>query len=316
MTDQSAAANTPLMKRRGLGRGLDALFEDTELRVSAPNPDGPAAGAASTPPMLSGGRVMLPLSNLEPGQFQPRKFFDDDALHELAQSIAQHGVIQPLLVRPLVGREGMYEIIAGERRWRAAMRAGVHDVPVVINTALTDREALQLGLIENIQREDLSAIEEAQGYKQLIDEFILSPERIGEMVGKSRAHIANMVRLLQLPSAVQEMVTRGVLSAGHARALIGAPQIEALAKQIIDKKLSVRQTEKLVGSAGRSGGSKGSVTTAPSSTLEPLIKELTDAVGMRVDIAMQVDHKAGQLRVDFKNLDQLDLLIKRLKGEG
>jgi ParB family chromosome partitioning protein len=317
MNEQPLPNGLAAAKRRGLGRGLDALFEDTELRVSAPNPDGPGPGSSSMPPMLSGGRVMIPITHVYPGAFQPRRVFTDQAIHELAQSIAQHGIIQPLLVRPSRHEDGQYEIIAGERRWRAAMKAGVHEVPVVINTAMTDREALQLGLIENIQRQDLTAIEEAEGYQRLINEFDLSPERIGEMIGKSRSHVANTLRLMQLPQAVQKMVLNGALSAGHARALIGHPQAEALATQVIDKKLSVRQIEKLAARLDKPpahGRGAGALPVAVDPNHAALERRLSDALGLRVEVVMKNAGEGGTMKIDFTNLDQLDLVIKKLEA--
>lgn len=337
MTDQNTA-QTPLPKRRGLGRGLDALFDDTELRVAAPNVDAASSNAAAlppgrgaqtpTPPMLSGGRVMLPITLLQPGVYQPRRRFDDAALHELSQSIAQHGIIQPLLVRPFDdGNEphGRYEIIAGERRWRAAMKAGVHDVPVVIHAGMTDREALQLGLIENVQRQDLNAIEEAEGYQRLIDEFSFSAEKLGDMIGKSRSHVANTLRLLQLPEAVRTHVIAGRLSAGHARALIGCPGADALAQQAIDKKLSVRDVERMARKAvAQNDNAKRAaqnlaraIETGMEPELRALEKRLTDAMGLKVAVILNdVDGKTGgQVVIDFKNNDQLDLVIKRVSGE-
>lgn len=335
MTDQTA--QTLLPKRRGLGRGLDALFEDTELRVTTPNEDAMVSNAAAlppgrgavtaTPPMLSGGRVMMPITLLQPGLYQPRRRFDEAALHELAQSIAQHGIIQPLLVRPFDdGNEpkGRYEIIAGERRWRAAAMAGVHDVPVVVQS-MTDREALQLGLIENVQRQDLNAIEEAEGYQRLIDEFGFGAEKLGEMIGKSRSHVANTLRLLQLPEPVRTHVVAGRLTAGHARALIGCPGADVLAQHAIDKKLSVREVERLARKAAVQNDRvvlagkdlARSIAAAMEPELRALEKRLTDAMGLKVEVRLNdPDGQAGgQVVIDFKNNDQLDLVIKRVSGE-
>jgi ParB family chromosome partitioning protein len=336
MTDQNTA-QTPLPKRRGLGRGLDALFDDTELRVAAPNVDAASSNAVAlppgrgaqtpTPPMLSGGRVMLPITLLQPGAYQPRRRFDEAALHELAQSIAQHGIIQPLLVRPFDdGNEpkGRYEIIAGERRWRAAAMAGVHDVPVVVQP-MTDREALQLGLIENVQRQDLNAIEEAEGYQRLINEFSFSAEKLGEMIGKSRSHVANTLRLLQLPETVRTHVVAGRLTAGHARALIGCAAADALAQQAIDKKLSVRDVERLVRKASvqhdriiQAGKDLArAIETGMEPELRALEKRLTDAMGLKVAIKLNDPdgQTGGHVVIDFKNNDQLDLVIKRVTGD-
>jgi ParB family chromosome partitioning protein len=277
--------------------------------------------------MLSGGRVMMPITMLQPGVYQPRRRFDEATLHELAQSIAQHGIIQPLLVRPVDdGNEpkGRYEIIAGERRWRAAAMAGVHDVPVVVQS-MTDREALQLGLIENVQRQDLNAIEEAEGYQRLIDEFSFGAEKLGEMIGKSRSHVANTLRLLQLPETVRTHVVAGRLSAGHARALIGCVGAEGLAQQAIDKKWSVREVERLarkimVQNHPAVQDGKNPVRTligAVEPELRALEKRLTDAMGLKVEIRLNgLDgKKGGDVVIGFKSNDQLDLIIKRVSGE-
>ncbi len=287
MTEQTPQNTLP--RRRGLGRGLDALFEDSEKRAAilpetsptTPTPDIVAASIPTHPAntsfneqvqsraphpsvtaaTLMTGRLMLSVSALCPGINQPRTHFDERAIEELASSIKIHGVIQPLLVRPIpADRQNFsgatYEIIAGERRWRAAQRAGVHDVPVVVDADMDDRTALQVGIIENVQRADLNPIEEAEGYDRLIREFGYSAERVADLIGKSRPHVANLCRLLQLPSSVRAMVVKGDLSAGHARALIGCKDAEALAEKIVKGKLSVRQTENLVRQEMRTGTQK------------------------------------------------------------
>lgn len=335
MTDSNTpASNTPLPKRRGLGRGLDALFDDTEVREVAPHPDAGARGQgavhAAPPPMMAGGRVMMPIAQLEPGTYQPRHVFNDDTLHELAQSIAQHGIIQPLLVRPFKDKPGMYEIIAGERRWRAAQKAGLHDVPVVVNDGMTDREALQLGLIENLQREDLNGFDEAAGYQRLIEEFHFTPERLGEMIGKSRAHVANMLRLLQLTPEMREQILAHNVSMGHARALINAPLPMSFLMRTINEKLSVRQLEKLVEQAKRhlaanfgedrptrreDPGAKGKGTSDKEMHVAALETDLTQTLGLKVSLEMtpQNGAGAGTMRIDFRSLDQLDDVIRRIK---
>lgn len=355
MTDNNNTPNTPqtiVTKKRGLGRGLDALFEDTELRVSAPNADagrvnvsavaaddglgeGVSVPLGNSPANISApargpvGRTTMNVASLVPGKFQPRHNFNDDTIHQLAQSIAQHGIIQPLLVRPLEGSPGKYEIIAGERRWRAAQKAQLHDVPVIINDVMTDREALQLGLIENLQREDLNAVDEALGYQRLMDDFHFTPERLGEMIGKSRSHIVNTTRLLQLPGDVRDLVVAGKLSAGHARTLIGLPTATAVAEYVIEKGLSVRATEKLVASehaafgtdrkAGRGGAAKkaAKAKAAPEKDmhLAAFEKDLTDALGLKATVEM-TSAVAGTLSIEFKDLDQLDGVVKRLMAGG
>lgn len=215
-------------KKNGLGKGLDALFIDNAIDES------------------TGGTVRLGINEIEPNRAQPRKTFDEQALSELAQSIADHGVIQPLLVRPLP--DGSYQLIAGERRWRASRMAGLSEVPVVIRE-MSDSEAMELALVENLQREDLNPIEEARGFQLLMETYALTQEQAAARVGKSRPAVANAMRLLALPDDVIAMVEAGTLSAGHARALLGLPKSEdilPLAKQVAAKGLSVRETERLV----------------------------------------------------------------------
>lgn len=220
-------------KKNGLGKGLDALFLDNAIDESA--------GSVST----------LPINDIEPNRDQPRKTFDEEALSELAKSIADHGVIQPLLVRPMT--DGSYQLIAGERRWRASRMAGLSEVPVVIRE-MSDSEAMELALVENLQREDLNPIEEARGFQLLMETYALTQEQAASRVGKSRPAVANAMRLLLLPNDVLQMVETGVLSAGHARALLGLPQSEdmvTLAKLIVEKGLSVRETERMVKTAAQ-----------------------------------------------------------------
>jgi ParB family chromosome partitioning protein len=215
-------------KKNGLGKGLDALFFDNAIDES------------------TGGSITLGINEIEPNRDQPRKTFDEQALSELAQSIAAHGVIQPLLVRPLA--DGSYQLIAGERRWRASRMAGLTEVPVVVRE-MSDSEAMELALVENLQREDLNPIEEARGFQLLMETYALTQEQAAARVGKSRPAVANAMRLLALPEAVIAMVETGALSAGHARALLGLPQSEdilPLAQQVAEKGLSVRETERLV----------------------------------------------------------------------
>ncbi len=230
-------------KKKGLGRGLSHLFGEAE---AAYRPAG-AESAAAAPAQAGGGKA-LPVEYLRPGKFQPRRHFDEAALEELAGSIRHHGLLQPILVRPIAGQADAYEIIAGERRWRAAQLAALHDVPVIVQS-LTDTQALEIALVENLQRQDLTALEEAEGYQRLIDEFGHSHGALGELVGKSRSHVANMLRLLALPAGVKTMLQDGALSAGHARALLTAPDPEALAKAVAERNLSVRDVERLANQA-------------------------------------------------------------------
>lgn len=295
-------------KSRGLGRGLNALFEDDEGVYPQADLDGQVAGRA---------RTMLGLDQLEPGKGQPRRVFKEDALAELAESIKQHGVLQPILVRENADNSGLYEIIAGERRWRASQKAQLHEVPVIV-LSITDAQAFEIALIENLQREDLDPIEEAGGYQKLLEEYDYTQEQLAENLGKSRSHIANTVRLLQLPEAVQGYVSDGKLSAGHARALITADNPANLAKQVIAGDLSVRDTEKLVAETqGRTQKTSSKTKAAgPSKDVDTLAleEEISNKIGMRVSID-SVDGKTGKLSIEFKSLDQLDDLIKRLSSD-
>lgn len=295
-------------KQRGLGRGLDALFEDEETKFAA-------AAAPAEPPSSSAPKRTLGIGQLSPDPNQPRQFFDDKALSELTDSIKTHGLIQPILVRPHPHEEGRYEIVAGERRWRAAQRAQLHEVPVIIRE-MDDATALQIALIENLQRQDLNAIEEAKGYQRLFDEFAYTQEKVAETVGKSRSYVANIVRLLQLPISVQSLVSKNELSAGHARALINAKNPALLAQEIISKGLSVRQTEKLAAQdAGRSvqpRAGAGVKSQPPKDVnIAKLEKDMSDALGMNVLFTMK-DNKSGAVSISFSSLDQLDFLLREL----
>ena len=228
-----------MSEARGLGRGLDALI-----------------GAPSVAPGTADGLRRAPVGTLVPGRYQPRTHFDDDELDRLAASLRANGMMQPIVARSAPDAEGMLEIVAGERRWRAAQRAQIHDVPVIV-LELDDREVLELGLIENLQRRDLGPVEEASGYRRLQQEFGQTQAGIAELAGKSRVHVANTLRLLQLPDAVRDMLDRGVLSAGHGRALLGAADPAALARRAVDEDLTVRQTEGARPPGGTSGGPAG-----------------------------------------------------------
>lgn len=291
-------------KQRGLGRGLDALFEDEEETFAAVvDKEAPVSGAP---------RKTLGIGQLTPNPDQPRTHFDQKAINELAESIRQHGLLQPILVRPVPGNKDMYEIVAGERRWRACQKAQLHEVPVIIRD-LDDSQVLQIALIENLQRQDLNAIEEARGYQRLMDEFAFSPEHVGEAVSRSRSHVANMIRLLSLPQSVQSMVVDGNLTAGHARALINAQNPALLAQEVMSKGLSVRQTEKLAADdAGRKiqSRSRGGVTFKDPNILA-LEKDISNILGLRVVIDM-TGESSGNMNIEFKSLDQLDDVLLRL----
>lgn len=294
-------------KQRGLGRGLDALFEDEEATF--------AVTAEKTPESASGtSRKTLGIGQLIPNPDQPRTHFDAGAINELADSIRQHGLIQPILVRPMPSNPDMYEIIAGERRWRASQKAQLHEVPVIIRD-MDDAQVLQVALIENLLRQDLNGIEEAKGYQRLMDDYGFSAEDAGRAVSRSRSHVANMIRLLSLPESVQNMVVGGALSSGHARALIGAENPALLAQEVASKGLSVRQTEKMAAdNAGRAIKHRSDKKNAPTfkdPNILALEKDLGNILGLNVTIAMKGDTD-GVLSVDFKTLDQLDEVMLRL----
>jgi ParB family chromosome partitioning protein len=286
--------------RPGLGRGLSALMGDMAREEPV------AEGGA-----VSSGVRTLPVGSLKPHPGQPRRHFDDAALDELATSVAARGLIQPIVVRPH-GHD--FQIVAGERRWRAAQRARLHEVPVIVRD-FSDAETLEIALVENIQRQDLNAIEEAQAYQRLVDEFGHTQEALGKLVHKSRSHISNLLRLLELPDIVQRHVIDGALSMGHARALIGAPDPAQLARRVIDDGLSVRDTERLARAAkpraGASGERREEGTNADILALE---RQLGDLLGLKV----RINHaaKGGTLSVAYTTLDQLDMVCQRLSGEG
>ena len=292
--------------RKSLGKGLSALLGD-DRPVFEDDKDAVTANGAPT------GRRLLPVEFLERNVGQPRHHFDEAALSDLADSIRTKGLLQPILVREL--GPNRYQIVAGERRWRAAQKAGIHDVPVVVKE-LSDGEVLEIAIIENIQRQDLSAIEEAIAYKKLIEEFGHTQEAVADGVGKSRSHITNLLRLLTLPEKVQTMVDEGKISMGHARALIGAEDPLTLAKRIADEGLSVRQTEALAGEAKgktkrapRAGGMTSSSSKKDADTVA-LEKDLSAAVGLKV----LIDHagEGGKVSISYETLEELDELCSKL----
>jgi ParB family chromosome partitioning protein len=261
------------------------------------------------------GQRRLPTGALRPNARNPRRAFADAELEELAASVRERGIIQPIIVRPLRGVDDEFEIIAGERRWRAAQRAALHEVPVVVIEA-TDAEALQLAIIENVQRADLNALEEAEGYRALIDEFDNSQDEIARIVGKSRSHVANTLRLLKLSDAVKAHIRGGKLSAGHARMLIGAPDADALAEEIVARALNVRQVEAIARERAQQNGQKrgngrsARKSAAKSADTLAFEKRVSDATGLVVSI----DHRdeRGTLMIRYRTLDQLDDLVQRL----
>ena len=303
----------PVTKPAPLGRGLSALFGDADSSYQ-PKTVVPVETASSG---KAGSPQMLPIESVQPGAFQPRRRFDEEAIKGLADSIRERGVIQPLLVRPLEGERDVYEIIAGERRWRAAQQAGLHEVPVIIRT-LSDREALEIGLIENVQRQDLSPVEEAEGYRRLMEEFHHSQDGLAKVVGKSRPHITNMLRLLTLPTAVKQMIENGQLTMGHARALITAKNPLVLAEEIVKKGMSVRQAEALAKqeSDGRFAKKNKHAAVPVDANIAALENELERVIGLKVKI--HPDSKPGStfgtLTIHYINLELLDGVIKKLKG--
>jgi ParB family chromosome partitioning protein len=250
----------------------------------------------------------LPLAALKPGRFNPRRNFSQDQLEELAASIRERGLVQPLVVRPSMSEIESYEIVAGERRWRAAQLANLHQVPVVVRE-LTDQEAVEVAIIENVQREDLNAIEEGEGYKLLMDGHGYTQEDLARVIGKSRSHLANTLRLLKLPEDVQELVRSGAISAGHARALIGRADASALAARIVNEGLTVRQTEALVKEPVTKPKRDKQRKDADTRAAE---LELSEALGLGVEIKRQGKGEKGELRIRYTSLDQLEDLRYRL----
>jgi ParB family chromosome partitioning protein len=295
-----SAAESSHRRRPSLGRGLDALFgEADEADIAAASEGGEPRAPRS-----------LPVEFLSPGPFQPRRKFDEGEMDRLVESIRTQGVLQPILVRPVEGKADRYHIIAGERRWRAAQKAKLHEVPVVVRP-MSDRDALQIAIIENVQRQDLTALEEAEGYQRLIAEFTLTQEDVAQAVGKSRSHIANTLRLLDLPDTVLAMLQEGLLTAGHARALLGCPDPEAAARIVIAKGLNVRQTEQLAREVRE--------TPAPSrpSSRDPNIVALEQDIETRLGFKVKIDTRdntSGTIHIQYSNLDQFSAVLKRLQG--
>ena len=298
-----AGDNRPEPRRRGLGRGLSALL-------------GSDGGDDGTPGPAPIGLRILPVERLQPGRFQPRRRFTEEALDELAQSIAAQGVLQPILVRRL-GEGETYEIIAGERRWRAAQRAKLDRVPVVVRD-LKDDEALEVALVENLQRQDLSPVEEAEAYARLIREFGHTQEALGKLVGKSRSHVANLLRLLSLPAGVKAMMDEGRLSAGHARTLVGREDAEALARTIADKGLSVRQAEALTQgrTTGRAGAQEPRGVAVPK---DSDTRALEEELAASLELPVAIVHRGGEggtVTVRYRTLEELDEVCRRLSNPG
>ena len=298
-------------KKRRLGRGLSALIGET-----AKQDVGPETPEASSPKTSVDGMRYLGVDQLRPGQFQPRKNFEGDELAALAASVEKSGILQPLLVRAVAGEEDAFEIIAGERRWRAAQKAKLHQVPVIVQN-INDVTALEIGIIENVQRADLNPIEEAEGYQRLIDEFAYTQAELAQTIGKSRSHNANLLRLVHAPEAVRKALVAGTISMGHARALLGVSNAAALVKKIIAEGLSVRAVEALATSdkgEAQASGKAPPAETAKDADTRALEKTITDTLGLSVSIEDKGDNKGGSVRVAYKSLDQLDALVSKLIG--
>ncbi|MEJ6813408.1 MAG: ParB/RepB/Spo0J family partition protein [Octadecabacter sp.] len=291
----------PKTPNRGLGRGLSSLMSD----VAAPNDSKPAVNAIDR---------AIPVDQIYPNPDQPRRTFDDQAMDDLTASIAEKGIIQPLIVRERPSANGKYEIVAGERRWRAAQRAQLHEVPVIVR-AFSDLEVLEVAIIENIQRSDLNAVDEAAGYKQLMEKFGRTQEDMGTALGKSRSYIANSVRLLTLPDTVLSYLANGRLSAGHARTLVGHPDAEKLAAEIVKKGLSVRNAEKLVKSTKFSAPKKKTIraSTKDADTIQ-IESDLSAQLGMKVNIDHAAGKENGQVVLHYRDLEQLDDVLRLLSG--
>ncbi len=287
---------------RGLGRGLSALMSDV-----APVENIRTADNETT-------ERSIPIEKIYPNSDQPRRTFDDQAMADLTASIAEKGVIQPLIVRRKPGPKGEFEIVAGERRWRASQQAKLHEVPAIIRD-FSDLEVLEVAIIENIQRSDLNAIDEAAGYKQLMEKFGRTQDEMGKALGKSRSHIANAVRLLTLPPVVQSLLEQGKLSAGHARTLVSHPNAESLAIEIVKKGLSVREAEKLAKTnKSETKRAKKPKSVAKDADTVQVESELSAQLGMKVSVNHAAGRENGQLVLNYKDLEQLDDLLRLLSG--
>jgi|TARA_R110002049_G_scaffold17331_3_gene67633 ParB family chromosome partitioning protein len=318
MADEEIAKETakrPAKRVTGLGRGLNSLFGDIQREEPIVSGETAEESTAATGTIIEGLRSIA-VSDIRPNPDQPRQTFDSDALDELASSMRQRGVIQPIVVRPH-GKN--FQIVAGERRWRAAQRARLHQIPAVVRN-LNDEETLEIAIVENVQRKDLNAIEEAEAYARLSQDFGHSQARLAEIVGKSRSHIANLIRLLELPASVKALVVDDKLTMGHARALINAPNAEELAPQIAQKGLSVRDVERLVrkalaGTKTPSARKAGASLSENDADIQALETHLGDLLGLNVKIRPDGQGQGGTMAIEYGNLDQLDLICQRLTGE-
>lgn len=295
-------------KSRGLGRGLSALMADINEPETEETEE---TGQPRRPDMT------VPIESVHPNPDQPRRAFTQEALQELSDSIAEKGIIQPLIVRPDPRQDGAFQIVAGERRWRAAQMAQLHEVPVLVRD-FDDTEVLEVAIIENIQRADLNPVEEAMGYRQLMDRFNHTQDRLASAMGKSRSHIANLLRLLTLPEEVQGYLRDGQLSSGHARALVGRDDAASIAREVIRKGLSVREVERLTRKKTGEGGTGGGGRTPPRGQKDPDTKELEDdlsnAIGFPVTIDFNADSGRGTLSIKYDDLAQLDDIVRLLNS--
>ncbi|HEY7807096.1 MAG TPA: ParB/RepB/Spo0J family partition protein [Croceibacterium sp.] len=306
--EDTAAKGAP---RRKLGRGLGALLGEARREEPLVTPAQVAGAVADIGPRAAG-LASLPLASIEPHPDQPRRHFDEAALDELAASIARRGVIQPVIVRPLT--EGRYQLVAGERRWRAAQRAQLHEIPAIIRE-LEERDVTAIALIENIQREDLNPVEEARAFQRLGEEY--PPITVAQLVGKSRSHVVNMQRLLDLPEGVLDHLSAGRLDMGHARALIGHPEACALADRVAAEGLSVREVEKLVRRDKAGTGrrqARAPQDSPPDADIAAVQNHLEEFLGLSVRIATDADPRSGAVTIRYRTLDQLDLICQRLTG--
>jgi ParB family chromosome partitioning protein len=277
----------PFKNKKGLGRGLSSLIGDSDIKTSNNN---------------------ISVSSIIPNKNQPRKLFEKEALEELTNSIKERGIVQPLIVRKSVDQNDKYELIAGERRWHAAQSAGLHEVPAVIIEA-DNLKSLEFAIIENVQRKDLNPIEEAESYKNLIENFNYDNDKVSQFIGKSRSHVSNSLRLLNLPEKLIEMIRLEKISQGHAKVLIGLENALLLAEKIVKKKLSVRQTENLVRLLKNGSGKTRKIKDANTISTE---KDLSEKIGMRVSLNNKKDN-SGSLIFEYKGFDQLDRRIKIIK---
>ncbi|MBO6813741.1 MAG: ParB/RepB/Spo0J family partition protein [Rhizobiaceae bacterium] len=305
--------------KKRLGRGLAALMGDLDKPLPSGGGTSDNAGSSPSgkdePAEIVRGERIVPIEKIRANPNNPRRHFSDSDLQELTDSIREHGIVQPILVRPVRGEDlggAEYEIIAGERRWRSAQRAALHSVPIVIRE-VGDKQALELAIIENVQRADLNSLEEAQGYQQLIDEYDYSQNDLAQVIGKSRSHVANTLRLLKLPPSVQKLVSNGELSAGHARTLVTADDPEGLARRILAEGLSVRQAEALAQNPSEQAGKPvaGSRKTEKSADIRSFEQRIEEALGLKIDLRHK-DSGKGELRIQYKSLEQLDELERRL----